>query len=120
MMMCSDRNWKNLSGAGLIITGDVIKAFSSRNGLLLMRVCLGVGNVCIDGRYKEAPGNVAIEDETHMEKLKEWAREGQSDTTKLVVQLSHRKFFAVSSLVAFSITFFMHCSGEAVPCVCEQ
>lgn len=47
------------------------------------------GNVQIDSRYKEAPGNVAIECEKDLEKLKEWAKEGQSDKTKLIVQISH-------------------------------
>ena len=55
----------------------------TRAGLLL------TGNVMVDKRYLEAPGNVAIEDERDLAILKEWAKQCQSNGSAAVVQISH-------------------------------
>ena len=52
----------------------------------------------MDSNYKEAPGNVAIEDDSHLEALVSWVQAGQSDTTKLFAQLSHGKLHFAGDL----------------------
>lgn len=47
------------------------------------------GNVMVDGTALGEPGNVVIEDERHLDALKRWAKKGQTDTSKLWVQLNH-------------------------------
>lgn len=47
------------------------------------------GNVMVDGSALGEPGNVVIEDETHLEKLKNWAFHGNSAESSLWVQLNH-------------------------------
>ena len=55
------------SGAGLLITG----------------------NIMVDRRYLEAPGNVVVEDEKYLSVLTEWSSKCQSHGSKLVAQISH-------------------------------
>lgn len=47
------------------------------------------GNVMVDGRYLERPGNVVVEDESGSEALAAWARAGTSAQNQLWVQISH-------------------------------
>ncbi|MCO5230500.1 MAG: NADH:flavin oxidoreductase/NADH oxidase family protein [Chitinophagales bacterium] len=47
------------------------------------------GNVMIDKRYLGEPGNVVIEDETNIEKLKQWAQAATLNNTQCWVQLNH-------------------------------
>jgi 2,4-dienoyl-CoA reductase-like NADH-dependent reductase (Old Yellow Enzyme family) len=47
------------------------------------------GNVMVDKRYLEAPGNVAIENENDLATLSEWAKQSQSNGSSAVVQISH-------------------------------
>lgn len=47
------------------------------------------GNVMIDGRARSEPGNVVVEDERHLEFLREWARRGSSGGTQLWMQINH-------------------------------
>lgn len=47
------------------------------------------GNVMIDSQALGEPGNVVIEDERHLDRLKTWAQYGSSQTSKLFVQLNH-------------------------------
>jgi 2,4-dienoyl-CoA reductase-like NADH-dependent reductase (Old Yellow Enzyme family) len=50
------------------------------------------GNVHVDRRYVERPGNIAIDgtqDEEQIEKLKSYAQAGQKYGSKIFVQLSH-------------------------------
>lgn len=47
------------------------------------------GNIMIDSNDLGEPGNVVIENETHIEKLKEWAAAGTRNKTALWVQLNH-------------------------------
>ncbi len=47
------------------------------------------GNVMVDGRYLEAPGNVIIEDGFSCDPLSAWIAEGRAHGGHLVVQLSH-------------------------------
>ncbi|GAA4825233.1 NADH:flavin oxidoreductase/NADH oxidase family protein [Algivirga pacifica] len=60
------RTWSE-GGAGLMITG----------------------NVMVDHRYMESAGNVAIEDERHLEVLKQWAAIGQEKGQHIWPQLNH-------------------------------
>ncbi len=60
------RRWSE-GGAGLLVTG----------------------NVMVDWRYLERPGNVVIEDESGIEELTGWARAGTAGGNHLWVQLSH-------------------------------
>src|SRR5690606_14693301 len=45
------------------------------------------GNVMIDRRAIGEPGNVAVEDARDMERLREWARQGQQGGTRIYMQL---------------------------------
>lgn len=47
------------------------------------------GNVMIDRKALGEPNNVAIEDETDILQLKEWAKSGTQNNTQLWVQLNH-------------------------------
>ncbi|WP_330182576.1 nitroreductase family deazaflavin-dependent oxidoreductase [Nocardia sp. NBC_01503] len=47
------------------------------------------GNVMVDGRHLGEPGNVAIEDERHLEALTRWAKAGKDGGSKLWMQLNH-------------------------------
>jgi 2,4-dienoyl-CoA reductase-like NADH-dependent reductase (Old Yellow Enzyme family) len=47
------------------------------------------GNVMVDRRALGEPGNVVIEDETHLEALKHWADEAKVNGTCCWVQLNH-------------------------------
>ena len=50
------------------------------------------GNVQVDRRFMEGPGNVVIEKETYkdqLDELKSWAKAGKSDGTELWMQISH-------------------------------
>ncbi|MET0391247.1 MAG: NADH:flavin oxidoreductase/NADH oxidase family protein [Polyangiales bacterium] len=47
------------------------------------------GNVMVDHRYLERPGNVVVEDESAIEQLSRWAEAGTRDDTALVMQISH-------------------------------
>ncbi|WP_420475537.1 NADH:flavin oxidoreductase/NADH oxidase family protein [Noviherbaspirillum sp. ST9] len=59
-------NWAR-GGAGLLITG----------------------NVMVDRRYLERPGNVVLEDESGMSRLQAWAAAGTLGNTHLWMQISH-------------------------------
>lgn len=60
------RTWAN-GGSGLLLTG----------------------NVMIDRRYLERPGNVVLEDKQGFEQLKRWASAGTENGTHLWMQISH-------------------------------
>ncbi|MGW0249511.1 nitroreductase family deazaflavin-dependent oxidoreductase [Nocardia goodfellowii] len=47
------------------------------------------GNVMVDSRHLGEPGNVAIEDERHLEALTRWAKAGKEGGTPVWVQLNH-------------------------------
>ncbi len=57
----------------------------SRGGLALQTT----GNVMIDRRYLERPGNVVVEDETQMPALQQWATAAKSGGAQAWVQISH-------------------------------
>ena len=50
---------------------------------------LVTGNVLVDSRYLEAPGNVVIEDDLALPALKEWARAAQAGGAAIIMQLNH-------------------------------
>ena len=50
---------------------------------------LVTGNVVVDSRHLGEPGNIAIEDETHLEMLRRWAQAGTAHGTQLWVQINH-------------------------------
>lgn len=47
------------------------------------------GNVMVDRRYLERPGNVVLEDESGMPALRAWAAAGTRDGAQLWMQISH-------------------------------
>lgn len=47
------------------------------------------GNVMIDRRYLERPGNVVVEDERSLDALKQWAAAGKSGGSQIWMQISH-------------------------------
>lgn len=47
------------------------------------------GNVMVDRRYLERPGNVVVEDENALDYLKNWAREAKSGGSSVWMQISH-------------------------------
>ncbi|WOH36780.1 NADH:flavin oxidoreductase/NADH oxidase family protein [Thalassotalea fonticola] len=47
------------------------------------------GNVMIDQRYLERAGNVVLEDDSALDKFKDWARAGTTDGNHLWMQISH-------------------------------
>lgn len=47
------------------------------------------GNVMVDRRYLERPGNVVIEDRRGLPQLQSWAAAGTEDNTHLWMQISH-------------------------------
>ncbi len=47
------------------------------------------GNVMIDKRYLERPGNVVVEDETALDALKDWAVAAKSGGSQIWMQISH-------------------------------
>ncbi|MEE3321550.1 MAG: NADH:flavin oxidoreductase/NADH oxidase family protein [Pseudomonadota bacterium] len=47
------------------------------------------GNVMVDGKARSEPGNVVVEDERHLELLREWARRGSEGGTQLWMQINH-------------------------------
>lgn len=47
------------------------------------------GNVMIDRRYLERPGNIVVEDERDLAALNKWATAAKSDDTQVWVQISH-------------------------------
>ena len=59
--------WWARSGAGLLLTG----------------------NVQIDHRVLERPGNVALEDDVGLQALRDWAQAGREDGQQLWMQISH-------------------------------
>ncbi len=50
---------------------------------------LVTGNVMVDHRYLERPGNVVIENEDHLDLLRAWARSGVEDGAQMWMQISH-------------------------------
>ena len=50
---------------------------------------LVTGNVVVDSRHLGEPGNIAIEDETHLEMLRRWAQAGTAHGTQLWMQINH-------------------------------
>ncbi|WP_371859824.1 nitroreductase family deazaflavin-dependent oxidoreductase [Nocardia uniformis] len=50
---------------------------------------LVTGNVMVDGRHLGEPGNVAIEDDRHLDALTRWAKAGKDGGTPVWVQLNH-------------------------------
>ena len=47
------------------------------------------GNVLVDGRYLEAPGNVLVEDDKGIDALKSWAQAGKSRGGAMIMQINH-------------------------------
>lgn len=47
------------------------------------------GNVMVDRRYLERAGNVVLEDDSALDKFKEWAKAGTTDGNHLWMQISH-------------------------------
>ncbi len=47
------------------------------------------GNVMIDGRYLERPGNVVVEDARAATALAAWAAAGRADGAKMIAQIGH-------------------------------
>lgn len=47
------------------------------------------GNVMVDGRARSEPGNVVVEDERHLDLLREWARRGSAGSTQIWMQINH-------------------------------
>ena len=47
------------------------------------------GNVMVDWRYLERPGNVVVEDDSNLAALKAWAEAGKTGGTALWAQISH-------------------------------
>jgi len=47
------------------------------------------GNVMVDRRYLERPGNVVLEDERGLDELRAWAAAGTANDTQLWMQISH-------------------------------
>lgn len=47
------------------------------------------GNVMVDARARSEPGNVVVEDERHLDTLREWARRGSVGGTPLWMQINH-------------------------------
>lgn len=47
------------------------------------------GNIMVDRRYRGEPGNVVVEDETHLEELKKWAQASTQNNTQCWAQLNH-------------------------------
>lgn len=47
------------------------------------------GNVMVDHRYLERPGNVVVEDDSALDRLQRWAEAGTRDGTALIMQISH-------------------------------
>ncbi len=47
------------------------------------------GNVMVDWRYLERPGNVVVEDESGLDELARWAEAGTAGGSQLWVQISH-------------------------------
>lgn len=50
---------------------------------------LVTGNVMVDPRYLEAPGNVAVDDDCCLSVLQRWADASQANGSATIVQLSH-------------------------------
>lgn len=57
----------------------------SRGGMALQMT----GNVMIDRRYLERPGNVVVEDERVLPALRDWARAARSGGSQIWMQISH-------------------------------
>lgn len=66
-------------------------------GLLL------TGNVIVDGRYLEAPGNVVVEDMSGLAELRAWARAGQSRGAAMIMQLNQAGRQVPRSVAAESV-----------------
>ena len=47
------------------------------------------GNVMVDSRYLECPGNVVVENGNDMKLLTEWATKSQANGSAVLVQISH-------------------------------
>lgn len=69
------------------VTDDLVELYrrwgESGTGLMV------TGNIMIDRRALGEPGNVVIEDERDIDKLKAWAAAGQTNGAQLWVQLNH-------------------------------
>ncbi|MEM1183051.1 MAG: NADH:flavin oxidoreductase/NADH oxidase family protein [Acidobacteriota bacterium] len=74
---------------------EVSGAPNERHGALYRRWSEGgaglliTGNVMVDWRYLERPGNVVVEDGTHREALRAWAEAGTAGGNHLWVQINH-------------------------------
>jgi len=57
------------------------------------------GNVMVDHRYLERPGNVVVEDKSGFEQLQQWARAGTEGGNHLWAQISHpgRQYARIST-----------------------
>ncbi|SLN35918.1 NADH oxidase [Pseudoruegeria aquimaris] len=64
---------------------DALYARWSRGGAGL----LVTGNVMVDGRSLERPGNVVVEDERHLPALSRWAKAAQCGGSHVWMQISH-------------------------------
>jgi len=47
------------------------------------------GNVMVDGRAMTGPGGVVLEDESHLDRFKQWARIGRSQGSQFWLQINH-------------------------------
>jgi len=47
------------------------------------------GNVMVDGRYLERPGNVVVQDESVLPALQDWARAAKTGGSQIWMQISH-------------------------------
>ncbi|MEM8996019.1 MAG: NADH:flavin oxidoreductase/NADH oxidase family protein [Acidobacteriota bacterium] len=74
---------------------DVTGAPNERHGVLYRRWSEGgagllvTGNIMVDWRYLERPGNVVVEDGGHAESLARWVRQGTVGGNHLWVQINH-------------------------------
>lgn len=50
---------------------------------------LVTGNVAVDSRHLGEPGNIVVEDESHLEMLRRWAQAGTAGGTQLWMQINH-------------------------------
>ncbi|WP_420969088.1 NADH:flavin oxidoreductase/NADH oxidase family protein [Bradyrhizobium sp. B120] len=82
---------------------------SSRHAELFKRFAEGgagmliTGNVVVDPRYLEAPGNVFIEDDSGLVHLRRWAAAGKSTGARMIMQINHAGRQTPSSVADTSI-----------------
>lgn len=67
------------------VAHDTLYARWSKGGMAVQLT----GNVMIDRRYLERPGNVVVEDRRDLPALKSWAAAGKSGGSQIWMQISH-------------------------------